>query len=408
VNRILIYAPMVGRGGVHRVVQKLMNGFATYANPDEFQFDVLGQRLDEHHHRIEWPEAWDFEQIYPQGVFPQHPRLFQWLYSNAETFYSHLWGKLHSRHYDLVYCPSPWWTLRVEKFALPVPFVTSVADFAFDHINMGQIALHFRAAARLIPDCVDHAIYASDFQQAHGRRCYNIQNASTIPYSAEFVADHFTASPQEGARVADKYDLPPRYVLAFHPMGHKGIDTILKAMAFLPDDMPLVVAGIGTGALLTKEVDNEETAESQRLIQWSGRKPGRNLFVLGRVPDEDIAGLYAWAACALAPSTSEGDLSCTIYEAIAARTPLIYSDFPVFVERLGKGDTYGLCSPMGNPAALAKCIAEVYEYPDQAWKRAERAAEWAAGRTLRDVTEDYLDSFRFQLGYVKGSVPHDV
>lgn len=401
-NRILIYAPMVGRGGVHRVVQKLMQGFATYANPDEFQFDVLGQALDEHHLPIEWPEGWNFEQIYPARLFPKHPRLFQWLHANVETFYAHLWGKLNSKHYDLIYCPSPWWTVRTKKFELPMPFVTSIPDFAFDHIEMGQIALHFRNAARLLADRIDYVVFSSDFQRDHGRNCYGINRASTIQHSADFVVDHFDATPEAATRVAAKFKLPPRYILAFHPMGHKGIDTILKAMAYLPPDLPLVVAGIGTDALLADEPPDESIARSQEFIKWGGLKPGRNLFVLGRVPDADVAGLYAGAACALAPSTSEGDLSCTIFEAMMAGTPLIYSNLPVFIDRLGDGDCYGLCTPINNPIALARCIADVFEHPEAAQARAGRAAEWAAGRTLKDVTEEYLDVFRFELGYVAG------
>lgn len=405
-NRVLIFAPMVGRGGVHRVVQRLSHGFAAYADPDEWHFTVLGQQYDEYHNPITWPADWPFIQVRPSAMFPAHPRQFQWLYSQRQTFYDHL--EEFAPLFDLIYCPSAWWTMRVNHFCLPVPFVTSVPDFAFDFINMGELLnLNFRRVSRLIAEQTDFTVFSSHFQRLHGERNYGFKRTATIPHSADFIADHFNASPAETERVRARYKLPKSYVLAFHPMQHKGVKTVLRAIAWARrlnlDVPPLVLAGLHTDQVLDDEVEDQHIDQVRNMIAGLHLLHGVDFYALGRIPEADIGGLYAGAKCAVAASESEGDLSGTIFEAFMASTPLIYSDLPVFTERLGLGKQYGLCFPVNDYEALAQRIIEVCESPAAAAERAVRALEWTKQRSVRDVVAEYLDVFRFELGYVKGA-----
>lgn len=402
--RVLIYAPSVGRGGVHRVVQKLMGGFAQYADSEQWSFSVLGQTMDEIGLPIEWPESWSFEQIDPGAIVPPHPLQFNWLNNQQEVFFAHLKRKVAGGDYDLIYCPSPWWTMRVRKWELPIPFVTTVPDFAFDFIDMGMLTYNFRRVAKIIAERADFVVFPSNFQRCHGERYYDYRKTRTIHHSADFVANDFDASSDEGMRVRIKYNLPNSYILAFHPMYHKGIDVILQAQFWARQHCPnipaLVVAGIGTEHLLkVNEVDHHIT-HIRQMMQDIGIQPGVDFFALGRMPDEDIAGLYVGAAAAVFASRSEGDISGGMFEAMMASTPMIFSDLPVLTERLGTERQYGLHFKMDDVPSLGSAIVETCSYPQAARQRAQNAFGFTRQRKIADVVHDYLDTFQ---GVLNGS-----
>lgn len=393
-NKVLIYSPTIGRGGVARVVRTLTNTLARIADPAEWSFAVLGQAYDEIGLKVDWPQSWPFEQVEPLAAgekLPAHPLQFEFLYRQQETFVAHL--KRVAGDYNLIYCPSSWWTMRVKDFTLPVPFVTSVPDFAFDMIDIGPMSYYFRNAAKHIAQRADFAVFSSDFQRKHGEQYYGFRKTCTIHHSADFVADHFTPTWDEALRVRAKYALPETYVLAFHPMYHKGISTILEAYEIEGEALPpLVVAGIGTENLTNEvAVDTPSEALRERLKALAER--GIKVMALGRVPEEDIAGLYVGATCAIAASTSEGDLSGTVFEAFMASCPLIYSDLEVFTEQLRR-DTYGWCFPVGDAEYLRIRIWNVIMAEQEAKRRAMEAFGFANRRRASDVAGEYLQVFR--------------
>lgn len=392
---VLIYTPTVGRGGVHLVVRKLLRGFADYA-PKDWQFSVLGQRFDEIGLPVEYPADWPFMQVEPLSdgeTLPAHPHQFQWLLNNAEPMVDHL--KRVAGDYDLIYCPSPWWTMRVQDFTLPVPFVTTIADFAFDHIDMGLLVHHFRYVATLAAKQCTFVVFPSDFQRQHSELYYNFKRTRTISHSADFVADGFTPTPEEALRVREKYGLPNRYVLAFHCMYHKDPRTVLMgqlhARRSSPLVPPLVLAGIGTEHLLDNTRVDSHVEEIRALLSEIHANPGDDLFVLGRIPDEDVAGLFVGAAVSVSASTSEGDLAGGTFNAFMARTPHIWSDLPVYRDRVS--EEYGWSFPLRDAEALGQRIVDVCENPDEAAKRALAAFGFTMRRTIEDVVRDYLMVF---------------
>lgn len=395
--KILVYAPTVGRGGVHRVVETLMDGFNRVSGVNT-RFDVLGQTYDEIGLKIEWPEAWDFEQLDPGPTIPKHPEQFQWLYSQQETFVAHLARR--APDYDLVFCPSPWWTMRVKEWPmqkLGVPFVTVVADFAFDHIEMGLLAYNFRHVAKLIAQQADFTVFLSDWQRKWGEDHYNFKHTATIHHSADFVAKDFVPTGDEAVRVGQKYGLPARYILAFHPMHHKGILDVLPAFKIARGESsavpPLVVAGINTEHLFSEESIDSHIDEVRVLLKDIGAVQNDNVFALGRIPGEDIAGLYVGAEASVVASHSDGTLSGAIFESMAASTPLIFSNLPVFTEELGTDNRYGLMFPVGDIPALAKAIVKVCEGRPSAHMRAMEAFGFTNKRSHLDVAREYLTVF---------------
>ena len=85
------------------------------------------------------------------------------------------------------------------------------------------------------------------------------------------------------------------------------------------------------------------------------RLDGPGVHLLGRVPDADLAPLYAGALATVLPSHLEG-FGFTPLESIAAGTPAVVSDLPALRETLGEG---ALFVPPGDVAALARALVAI-------------------------------------------------
>ncbi|MDP1807869.1 MAG: glycosyltransferase family 1 protein, partial [Acidimicrobiales bacterium] len=160
----------------------------------------------------------------------------------------------------------------------------------------------------------------------------------------------------------------------------KGLDGLLEAVA-RTSGVGLVVCG----------PDGGQGAELQALARRL-HLDGRATF-LGRVSDEQLAGLYQSAAAVVAASVDEG-FGLPLLEAMAAGAPVIATDIPAFREVGGSAPRY---VPVGDSAALATAITDVVEdgQAREAWAEAGRAQAarftWAAcARATIDVYESVL------------------
>lgn len=387
--KVLLYTPTVNRGGVHRVVETLFP--ALVSNNPDVEFEVLGQEFDEIGLEIKYPCP--FHAMPPFGKLPPHPDQFPYLFANQGRFYAHLERK--SRGFDVIYCPAPWWTMGFTRWTLKVPFVTTLSDFAFDVIDMGMLADHFRSVVNKMRAHVSAFVVHSDYWKQHAETRYGLTNVHRVSHSRDFVSNGFIASPEAGARVRQKYNLPEHYVLAFHCYGHKDPATIIKGYQWakihdrsLP---PLVIAGIGTetyreGMPIQPGAEAHVTEIRQLLRNYAHPE---HIRILGSVDDADIGGLYANAKAAISATRSEGDLPGAAFEAIEARVPFVCSNFPVFTEKLGEDCAW--IFEMGNAPVLGKRLTEaVYSGP----QKPEAAARRLAGRTVKDVAQDYMNIFR--------------
>jgi UDP-perosamine 4-acetyltransferase len=395
-RRVLIYAPIVGRGGVHRLVDRLTEAWCEYAPPDEWSFTAFGQGYDEIGEPMRWRVP--FEQLPPYAA-PYHPELFSFLTAHQQTFWTYL--QQRQADFDLVWLPMPWWTMRVPQPHLSIPIVPTIPDFAFDqHGSTSWLASGFRQETHAFAQYAAMVCFPSEYQRMHGETRYQMQKTRTI-YYADFLPRPFEPSETEAERVRLKYKLPPYYLLAFHCAHHKDPITILRGYALAKQGavrFPLVLAGIETdGFIPGKRPPNEHAAEVQQVIEECGYKFGEDLFILGQIPDYDIAGLYAGSCLAITASRSEGGLSATIFEAFNAGTPMIFSDLPVFIERLGDQNEYGLHFKVGDPTDLARAIKQRWD-DGLAKQRAQAAREFIRRRTWQDVANEYLELFREVIG----------
>lgn len=396
-TRVLFFAPTVGRGGVHQVVETLAASLAQYAGPD-WQFEVLGQRFDEVGLPVHFPDSWPFTQVEPLAdgeKMPAHPYQFPFLLKHAEDFVAHL--NRVANDYDLVFIPSPWWTMKAHNWALTVPFVTTINDFAYDFIDIGILSEHFREVTKLLAVRAAQVTFSADFHRLHGETHYNFRRTKTISYSYDFATPNYNPSPEEARRVREKYHLPDQYALAFHCYGHKDPFTILSGhhLACAQSDAvpPLVMAGLETEHYLETDPQDVHVREFHQFRERHGFAIGENLFILGTLPNEDVAGLHAGATCAIQASHSEGQVSGGSFNAIMAHTPLIHTQLEVYREALGNDDHYALSFPVNDDTALAVAIVDICTNRFAAKKRADAAFDKVQQRTARDVVAEHLEVF---------------
>jgi glycosyltransferase involved in cell wall biosynthesis len=147
----------------------------------------------------------------------------------------------------------------------------------------------------------------------------------------------------------------------------KGLDVLLAALADpAAPDLPLVVVGqAGWGGL-------DPAAMARNLGLPDGR-----VRLLGRVPDADLAVALADATALVVPSRAEG-YGLPVLEGMAAGTPVVTSDDPALVE-VGRNATR--TSPIGDPAALARVLAEVATDPALREEMVRAGHERAAATT---------------------------
>jgi len=208
----------------------------------------------------------------------------------------------------------------------------------------------------------------------------------TVPLAAGagFTSD---PDPEGRRRVCARYGLTGRYLLfvsVFEP--RKNIPLLVDAFEIFRREYPhgpafqLALAG-GPGW---------RGAEIAEAVRRRGLEPAVRL--LGYVPEADLPWLYRGAELAVVPSQYEG-FGLSVLEAMACGTPVLAADTSTLPEVVG--DAGELFTP-GDPALLARRIAEITAAPERRAALSERGLARAAGfswdRTARRVLEIYREA----------------
>ncbi len=210
--------------------------------------------------------------------------------------------------------------------------------------------------------------------------------AVPLAAGAAFTPD---SDPEGRRRACARHGLDGRYLLfvsVFEP--RKNIPLLVDAFEIFRREYPhgtafqLALAG-GPGWR------GAEIAES---VRRRGLEPAVRL--LGYVPDEELPWLYRGAELAVVPSRYEG-FGLSALEAMACGTPVLAADASSLPEVVG--DAGELFTP-GDPALLARRIAEITAAPEHRAAMRERGLARAAGfswdRTARRVLEVYREAVR--------------
>ncbi|NLE77208.1 MAG: glycosyltransferase family 4 protein [Chloroflexi bacterium] len=190
------------------------------------------------------------------------------------------------------------------------------------------------------------------------------------------------ADPAVLRAVASRYRLPPPPWLLHvgHTAQRKNLETLLRALALLPEPAPLVQVG---GTL---------TAAQHALAERLGVGP--RLHTLGIVPREDLPALYSLARALVFPSRYEG-FGLPVLEAMACGTPVVCSGVASLPEVAG--DAALLVDP-DDCEALAAAVTQLFA-PSDLGERLRlaglaRAAQFTWARCAAAVAEVYRDLWR--------------
>lgn len=186
----------------------------------------------------------------------------------------------------------------------------------------------------------------------------------------------FAAEASDGARVREKYRLPERFVLYVGLLNvRKGVPVLASAMEALPAEVggQLVLVG---------------PPPEKGLAFWKLDRPWATH--LGYFPDEDLPGLYAAASAVVLPARLEG-FGLPLIEAMAAGTPVLATDQPVFREIAGDAVRF---FPRDDAEALGRLLEAVFRNRIDATGLAKAARVRAAEFSWRGCAEATVEGYR--------------
>ena len=83
-----------------------------------------------------------------------------------------------------------------------------------------------------------------------------------------------------------------------------------------------------------------------------------------------------------------------IFDAMNYEKPILCSNIPPFVERLGVDDSLALLFDPYSPQSLCDALLQHFGDLERSTFRVENAKRFIASRTLADVGRDYLEAFK--------------
>jgi glycosyltransferase-like protein len=233
-----------------------------------------------------------------------------------------------------------------------------------------QVLMDCQRAAILEPDVV---LAVSEVWRQILRAEYGVQ-AGVVPNGVDVA--RFAAGPAGRAR-----ELRHQVGASARPLllavggvePRKGSDTLMRALADVKHRRGTVpvLAVVGGHSFQDHRAYREAVlAELPSL----GLELGRDVVLVGTVPERDIPAWYAAADALAFPSVKEG-FGLAVLEAMAAGLPVVTSDLPVFREYLVAGRD-ALLVGVGDVTGLADALLAVLGDADR------RAALVAAGREV--------------------------
>jgi len=185
--------------------------------------------------------------------------------------------------------------------------------------------------------------------------------ASVVPNGVDVA--RFAAAADPALDVRGRVGAEDRFL--FLTVGgiepRKGTMELVEALAALRKEDPPgpVVAVVGGHSF------QDHTPYRERVLARMdelGLELGRDLVVLGTVPDVELVSWYRAADAFVFPSAKEG-FGLVVLEALASSLPVVATDIPVFGEYLTHGAD-ALLARAGDAASLAAEMRRVMREPD--------------------------------------------
>ncbi len=240
---------------------------------------------------------------------------------------------------------------RIRDSGVPVPVFRTVHHMD-DFTTQALIDCQIRAIHE-----PDRVLVVSDHWRQRLRAEYDV--SSELVWNGVDVDLFATADPGLVERLRARSGVG-RHRFLFLAVGglepRKGSIHLIRALAVLKERManPPAVAVLGGHSF--QDYEAYRTA-CLREIDELGLELGRDVVVLGTVPDAELVGWYHATDALAFPSTNEG-WGLAVLEALAAGRPAVTSDLPVFFEYLTDGVS-ALMPPVGDHLALADALERV-------------------------------------------------
>lgn len=328
-------------GGLNTFTLGLLNGFATAGNGHRFILYVTQSNQSLFAKFEKWP---NFEIVVTNDrTLALRKRLCQaGLLSGSRGFYRiasnlsyrGIQTKMDSDS-DIIYTPS----VVLQSFHTRRPAVLSMHDI--QHVHYPEFFTWEKRLSRNITYGLSarYASYlqaSSEFIKADILSHFPDMRPERIETISEGVMVEDFAARRDTSRLCARYDLPERFL--FYPAQlwpHKNHITVLKALKLIEVresmKIPLVMTGaeFSAGPAIAKFISNERMDYAR---------------YLGKVPFEDLVGLYQKAEFLIAAGVYEA--SCLpVLEAAAAGTPIIAARIAPN-EELGQKLQLNLFSPL--------------------------------------------------------------
>lgn len=241
---------------------------------------------------------------------------------------------------------------RVRDRGAPVRVIRTVHHVDdFD----SEVLVNCQIQAILEPDQV---LVVSEMWKGILRSDYGVEPA-VVPNGVD-VARYRRADPAVVAGLRARVGATDRPMLlavgGIEP--RKGSDTLVAALAELVRSRTPtpVLAVLGGHSFQDHRAYRERVLAT---VAPLGLALGTDLVELGSVPEDEMSAWYAAADVLTFPSVKEG-FGLAALEAMAAGTPVVTSDLPVFREWLVPGRD-ALMAPVGDVGALAGAVGQILD-----------------------------------------------
>jgi glycogen(starch) synthase len=210
----------------------------------------------------------------------------------------------------------------------------------------------------------DHLALVAEYFGPQVQEYYGVSpDKCTVTYNG---SDLVQSAPRDASEVNASYgfDAEAKVVL------YAGRLDWVKRAHLLVQAMPGVLEHEPRARLLLAG-DGDQVADLKVLVARTGLE--EHVTFAGWVPHQRLLDIYGFADCLCLPSIWEG-LSKVLLEAMSMDVPVLGSDIPANRE-LFRGEEYGWLVDEPTPSSWAAALCEVLGNPDEANRRAQRAAK---------------------------------
>ena len=157
----------------------------------------------------------------------------------------------------------------------------------------------------------------------------------------------------------------------------KGLEVLLAAMAFLPVDVKLWVAGDGPR---TAELRKRYAGDAR--IEW-----------LGRISDREKAARLRGADVYCAPSIRGESFGIVLLEAMASSVPIVASNLAGYAN-VARADLEAVLVEPGDPRSLADALRRVLDNPDLAGEMVAAGGLRAETFSMSKLADRYIECYQ--------------